>query len=1341
MADEREPTLTPGTLFQGGYEILAPLGSGAFGWVHRARQLSTGQDVAIKILRTRPGDLAAGRENQVARFRREMRLCAELSHPNIVRLIDSGEAEGGLLFAVFEYVPGATLKEVLAEEGKLGAPEAIHLMTQVLDALSCAHLRGVVHRDLKPDNIMVTKTGVRRNALVLDFGLGGFTREAENASMPRLTATHEIMGTPCYAAPEQLRGEAPTTRSDLYSWGLILLECVTGETAVHGASGQEVIMRQLGPEPVPIPASLRKQPLGRLLQVVTAKQVERRDVTIEGLFESLGAIEREGLTGTAAGVRERALPDGTRRQLTVVSARLGVEPLEARVLDLEEVDELLHAQHALVAEVAARHGGRVASALADRVVLAFGHPRAQEDDARRAARAALAVAAETERASRRLEAERRVRLKAYLGIHSGLVIVRELRQGIDHGLYDLIGPTPQIAARLDEQAGPGEVLASSDTKRLLRDAVEAESAGELRFAEHSRPLPVFRLSQRVDRPVLETVAQGAETPLVGRGSELGQLLGSWERARAGRAGAVLISGEAGIGKSRLVRELQRRVPADAWLEARCMIEHQESPLRPFVDLLLALGQPLDALLARHGFDLGETMPLFVTLLPEQVGNAYPPLPLTPDRLRELTLATLLSLFLKMAQERPVVLVLEDLHWADPTMIELVGQMVQELRTAQVVATEPAARLCLVLTARPEFSPPWPLEDLTRIHPSRLGREDVEQMLAAQLVDGAALPRGLLEQVVRHADGVPLFVEEVIRMLVESGALREVDELASDGPALEIPVGLRELLTARLDLLSSSARATVELAAVLGREFRYELLGAVARKDESLLREDVRELMDSGLLHARRSARAESYVFKHALIRDAAYESMMRRTRRDLHARIARTLCERFPDIEQNRPDILAQHFERGEDFQSAADYWKRAGDRTMAGGAYVESIRLFERGLGLLERLPPSRERMLREVALSESLGTALLVTQGWTAPKVEETFARALALCEELGGDVPLRVLAGVWFSRAVRSDRDATYRLWTVVQRRAEGSDDGLLRLTAHAYTGVIAFYGGDFSQARDESKKATEWYHSEDYQAFVREYGYDGGIDNFAFLMWSLGFLGYADQALEVSYEMLAIAERTRNPYAMASALGFSANLARDRGDLDRVFELTQRTMAFASEQKLYFWLGPAMCTQGWALAQRGSPDEGIVLMRQGLGVYEALGVRGTYAYHLSGLVEAQLAQGAAAEALPLVRDALGQCAVLLDCFYEPELRRLEGELLRAQGSHGAAEASFHAALALAERRNAKALELRAATSLARLLQARGERDQAREVLGDVYRWFTQGLGTRDLRVARALLAELA
>ena len=486
MSPIAEPLLPVASIFQGGYEILCELGTGSFGRVYKARQLSTSQEVAIKILRTHPDDGIADVRVQTDRFRREMHLCGELAHPNIVRLIDSGESDKGILYAVFEFVPGATLKAVLAKEGKLGLRETVHLMGQVLDALSCAHARGVVHRDLKPENIMVTKTGVRRNALVLDFGFGGLARDVREWQLPRLTATRELMGTPCYAAPEQLRGEPTSTRSDLYSWGLIFLECLTGELAVSGASAQEVILKQIGPEPIPIPAWVRRQRIGRLLETVTAKQVEKRDVTIEGLLQALSLSEFGETQDADVAGKSQALPPGERRQLTLVCCRLGATRGDGEAADMEEVDALLHAQHAIFGELAGRSGGHIAGIMADRILLAFGYPRAHEDDARRAARTALQMAAEVDRASARDQSGRGLKLEARFGIHTGLVIARELRQTSRSGLDQLVGPTPQLATALAELAGPGEVLVSIETQRLLRGRNRLRAGGRGHAVRHPR---------------------------------------------------------------------------------------------------------------------------------------------------------------------------------------------------------------------------------------------------------------------------------------------------------------------------------------------------------------------------------------------------------------------------------------------------------------------------------------------------------------------------------------------------------------------------------------------------------------------------------------------------------------------------------------------------------------------------------------------------------------------------------------------------------------------------------------------------------------------------------------
>jgi TOMM system kinase/cyclase fusion protein len=1335
MSAARELTLPNGATFQGAYEIESELGVGSFGRVYKARQLSTRQEVAIKLLRFRDTG------SQAERFRREMYLCGQLSHPNIIRLVDSGETTEGVLYAVFEFVPGLTLRELLAEEGKLGLRETLHLMTQVLDALSCAHARGVVHRDLKPDNIMVTKTGVRRNALVLDFGLGGFVKEIQDRELRRITATQEMMGTPSYAAPEQLRGEKPSVRSDLYSWGLVFLECLTGELAVSGGSAQEVLHKQFGPEPIPIPSIVRDPRLRRLLATVTAKQVEKRDVTIDGLLETLAAIELGEQLGSVAQRKSKTLQEGERRQLTIVCCRLSVAGRADEVLDVEELDRILHSCHAIFEELANRNGGRVAGALADRMMFVFGVPQAREDDARRACRTALQIAAEVERIHARFQSEHRMRAEIRIGIHTGLVISREMRQGFGGEGYDVIGLTPQIATRIEELAAPGQIFVSPETQRLLRDHFDCQEIGKRRIEGIADETAVFRLiAERKRTPATGTLSL-RESPLVDRFDELKRLLDSWEQTKAGASRATLITGEPGIGKSRLVRELRRRVPAESWLECRCLPENQDTPLRPIVDLFAAMtSEDLQSLLSRHGFDLNEYFPLFAALFSLPQEDRYQQTQMSPERQRELTLNAILALLFRISEERPVVLAMEDLHWADPTTLELAGLLVRETQAAQMGGSEGSARVCAVLTARPDFSPPWSVTETTVLPLRRLSPSEVEAMVK-ETAGGEIPPKAFVEQIIRHADGVPLFVEEVTRVLAQSRIMIGSGDLTGDAPGFEIPSTLRDLLSARLDALSSGARETAQLAAVLGREFRYELLVAVAREDESVLNDNLAELLRAGIVYRRRSALTESYVFKHALVRDAGYESLTKPVRQSIHLRVATVVKERFPAIERNRPETLAMHFEHGGQIQAAIHYWKRAGELAMARGAYVESARQLEKGLKLLDQLPSSTERKELELALSESLGTAHLATQGYSSAEVERCFRRGLELCQELKAEAPIKVLFGIWAVHVVRSDRQATAELLPQLETLARRSQDPVALYTFHSAAGLKAFSEGDFVRARDESNRATELYHHEALERFVRDYGYDGRLHTYGWLMWSESVLGYADRGAGVRDEMLALAEESGNPYPVSLALSFAAGLAHDRREPELALRLTERAIALTTEQKLYFWLATTTCIHGWALVQTGSVQDGVGQIQHGLSMLNMIGVRATYSYYLAYLAEAQIEKNAEVDGFAAVEEGLSLCGELLDRFYEAELLRLKGELLAKRGDSEAAQVSFRAALELAQRQNARLFELRAATSLGRLLNHEGKREAARQLVATTYERLTEGFDTHDLKDARSLLSQLS
>jgi len=715
-------------VFQERYEVLSKLGEGGFSQVFKARQRATGQEVAVKVLH----QLHAADEGLVARFQREMRLCARLYHPHIVRLIDSGRTEAGRLYTVFEYVPGRTLGDVLATEGALPPWEAAHLMLQVLDALGCAHKLGIVHRDLKPQNIMLTSTGLRRNALVLDFGLGTLSDEDRREELSRITRTRDTLGTPAYAAPEQLRGEPVTARTDLYAWGLIFVECLTGKRVVEGARLQDLIFKQLGPEPVALPEWLASHRLGRLLRRATEKNPQARDVTAQGLLLELESCATQGWpsvdTPVSPALEEQPAPsaEGERRHLTAVCCSLRLVGGGADTGKAEELDALLWTQHAAWVELARRREGWLGSVLGERVLLYFGYPRAHEDDAQRAAFTALELMGQVEKGSAELARSHGLQVEVRVGIHTGPVLIRELRgQGLA-GLPVLVGHTPGVAERLESHAQPGEILVSEATAQALREGFVLEPSGEHRVGAGTRSMPVLRLRgrQRASTSGLEGTPAG---PLLGRTLELELLLQRWRQVQAGMGQGILIRGEPGIGKSRLVQELvlHARHTPHTFLECRCTPEWRDSTLRPVVDLLerlLGLGRDstpeqataaLEALLSQHGFERSEFLPLFAALLSIPGASGRNPLQaMSTRRQQEETLQALLDLFFEMAQRQPVLMVVEDVHWADPATLELLAQLVKEAS---------GARLCAVLTARPEFTPPWPAPQVLQVQLERLER--------------------------------------------------------------------------------------------------------------------------------------------------------------------------------------------------------------------------------------------------------------------------------------------------------------------------------------------------------------------------------------------------------------------------------------------------------------------------------------------------------------------------------------------------------------------------------------------------------------------------------------------
>ncbi|WP_418160169.1 AAA family ATPase [Benzoatithermus flavus] len=839
-------------------------------------------------------------------------------------------------------------------------------------------------------------------------------------------------------------------------------------------------------------------------------------------------------------------------------------------------------------------------------------------------------------------------------------------------------------------------------------------------------------------------------PLVGRTHELALLLDRWERAKDGEGQVVLLAGEPGIGKSRLVSALRERLAHEPHtpLSQFCSPFHQTSALHPVIALLeRAAGfardddpaqklAKLEALLAQAAEGMAEAAPLLAGLLSIPTGTRYLPLSLSPPMRKERTPEALLGQLEGLARQRPVLAIYEDVHWADPTTLELLDRVVDR---AQAV---PAL---VVVTFRPEFVPPWlGRSHVTLLPLARLGRRE-GVALVGQVTGGKALPEAVLGEIVAKTDGVPLFVEELTKAVLESGLLRDDGSayvLSGPLPPLAIPSTLHDSLLTRLDRLAP-VREVAQIGACIGRVFGYELLAAVAPLGDSALREALAQLCEAELIFRRGTPPEATYTFKHALVQDAAYRSLLRGWRQQLHARIVEALEQHFPDRCEAEPEVLAQHCARARLVGKAVRYWLRAGELAIRRSAMAEAIAQLRTGLGLLEDLPDDRERASLELDLQIALGVASMGAQGWAAPEAGRANARALELCDRIGATAQLwPVLYGQWVFHAVRAEHAAARALGEELLRRAREHRDVPATVVAHRILGSGAFWRGEPVTAHEHLERALALYDPSQHRSLAFLYVQDPRVAALSGLAWALFVLGYPGQAWSHSGEALGAARAFGHYHTLAYALLFRclfAQCCRVRRDVQ---DHAGALAALATEQNLPHFLGAATALRGWALSEAGQVDAGLAQLRQGLAAWSASGARLYEPHFLALQAEAHGRAGRAQEGVALMADAVDRARCTGERYFEAELLRLRGELLLSGDTPDptSAEQCLVEALETARGQRARMWELRAATSLARLWRDRGRRQEARDLLAPAYGWFTEGAGTPDLKKAKALVDEL-
>jgi class 3 adenylate cyclase/predicted ATPase len=1022
-------------------------------------------------------------------------------------------------------------------------------------------------------------------------------------------------------------------------------------------------------------------------------------------------------------------PAAERRQLTVMFCDLVGSTALSAGLDPEDLREVIAAYHRAIAEIVGGLDGFVAKYMGDGVLVYFGYPRAHEDDAERAVRAGLGAID----AVGRLYVHS-VKLQARVGIATGLVVVGDLIGEGSAQEQSVVGETPNLAARLQALAEPDAVVIAAGTRRLVGDLFEVRDLGAVEVKGIAAPVPawqVLRPSAVASR--FEALRGSALTPLIGRDEEIDLLLRRWARAKAGDGQVVLVSGEPGIGKSRIAAALEERLQTEPHLRLRyfCSPYHQDSALYPFIDQLgrasgfahddpaSARLEKLEALLALAA-PPDEDLALLADLL-SLPASVYRPLPsLSPQRKKEKTLEALLHQLVGLARQQPMIMVFEDAHWIDPTSRELLDLTVGRVSNLPVL---------LIVTFRPEFQPPWigqPQVSILTLN--RLDRRD-RAVLVEQIAGGKALLDEVVAQIVDRTDGVPLFVEELTKSVLESGV-----------SLVGIPTTLHDSLMARLDRLAS-VRLVAQIGAAIGREFSYQLLHAVSRLPEEELQAALARLVSSELVFQRGRPPDAVYSFKHALVQDAAHGSLLRSTRQRLHAQIAEALEAYSPELMDSQPELFAQHYQEAGLVEKSVAYWGRAGRRSTTRSAMAEAVAQFRKGLDQLALLPVSPEHQQQELEFHSAVGAALQAVKGLAAPEAGEAYARARILWEQLGSPSEfLRVPYGQSIYHMNRGELDLAQRLGEDLLRLSGQRNDPAGLVLGHLSFARTLMLSGRFASSRSHLGEVLALYDPISHRSLVQQVLLDPQVFSQASLGIVLFCLGYPDQALAQSNAAIVEARRVAHLPSLTVTLAWAALLLSLVGENAALGERVDQLVAVAAEQGLLLWRAHGTILCGCVKVKNGDVAEGISLLRDGSAAYRATGAETWMPSYIAFLARAYEIAGQMEDALTHLDDALQIVERTGERWLEAELHRQRGQLLLQQGNPEAAEQLYRKALSIAREQEAKLWELRAAVSLARLRRDQDRHAEARDLLAPIYGWFTEGFDTPDLKDAKALLDEL-
>jgi len=1039
---------------------------------------------------------------------------------------------------------------------------------------------------------------------------------------------------------------------------------------------------------------------------------------------------------------EREHREAERRQITVMFCDLVGSTQLSENLDPEDLQELFEAYRDVCTGAIKRYQGHVARYFGDGVMAFFGWPSAHEHDAIRAVHAALEILSAV------TKIPGQVTLASRIGISSGPVVVGEIAGGgnaISVDWTDAVGETPNIAARLQTLAESNTLVISESTKRLVSAAFELQDLGLQVLKGVTKPLHVYRvLAATHAGSRFEAAHGGSLTPLVGRSTELNLLLDRWQKAKEGDGQVILLSGIPGVGKSRLIHELKSSIQNEPChvLQFQCSPFHTQSAFFPVIEHLEQAANltardsdatklaKITEYLPSSINDRAETARLIANLLSIPTSNHHELSPLTPQQIKNRTVSKLLDMVLAFATQRPTLCIFEDVHWMDPSSAEFLELTINQINRARVL---------FIVSHRPEFRPAWVTDANVTMHSlTRLSRNEVMGMIRG-LVMGLSVPQEILEQIVEKADGIPLFIEELTSSILPAPTGGRDGEERRDQtaqPVTSVPETLHDALMERLDRVAQGRRLA-QIAAVIGREFSYDLLSVALRIDENDLRRSLERLEEAEIIYRVGISPFIRFAFKHALLRDAIYNSLLRSTRRQSHANIAAILVSHFCELVENRPEILAYHYTEAGNHELAMRCWYKSGQLALAHSANVEAIAHFRKALEALSALPDTAERCKQEIEIQLALGIPLIAVRGYPAEETRDAFARARNLCLKLDSPAEyFQALYGIWGHCWMGGRNDEALNLASEFLSRARASADAVPLMVAHRVMGSTLLCIGEFQSSRQHFEESIELSKRKGKRSLYNLYVVEPQAASLLLLSWDLWFLGYPDQSLSCVLEALALGQELAHPYTIAFAHYMTSVVHLLRGEPDQALAHAEKSLEMSKEQRFSLYALLSEISRGFALGHLGQIKEAMAQIKLGLDEARRVGVGYMLPMMNSWLAEMHARAGEHETALTMVEQILANTNDATGRAWEAELHRQKAQTLLALDPANAAKAESNLRLAIevARRQNAKSLELRAATSLAELWRTQGRFDEARDLIEPIYRWFDEGPDTADIKRAR-------